>query len=125
MMNAKYVSRNFLRSEFACRCGCGFDTVDAQTVEIVQAVRDHFGVPFDINSGCRCPTHNAAVGGAPGSQHVKARAADIDASQSDVKPDAVADFVIQHYPSASVGRYNTFTHIDTRTRGPDYWDKRT
>ena len=124
-MNSKYVSRDFLRSEFACRCGCGFDTVDVQTIEIVQAVRDHFGVPFDINSGCRCPDHNRAVGGATNSQHLKGRAADIDSSRSDVHPDKVADFIIENYPSASVGRYNTFTHIDTRTNGPAHWDKRT
>ena len=124
MMTSNQISANFKRSEFACKCGCGFDTVDVALIEIVQAVRDRFGVPFDINSGCRCPTHNRAVGGASNSQHLFGRAADIDSSRSDVSPDRVADYVEENFPHMSVGRYNTFTHVDSRTNGPAFWDKR-
>ena len=71
------ISKNFNRSEFACKCGCGYDNVDAMTLEIVQSVRDHFGQSVTITSGCRCPEYNAVVGGSKNSQHVKGRAADI------------------------------------------------
>ncbi|WP_110665178.1 D-Ala-D-Ala carboxypeptidase family metallohydrolase [Salinicola halophilus] len=121
-MDTTRVSPNFLRSEFACQCGCGFDTVDVSTIEVVQAVRDHFGVPVTINSGCRCPEHNRAVGGAEHSQHVLARAADI--AVRGVSPDTVHDWIAEQYPSASLGRYRTFTHVDTRTGGPARWDNR-
>lgn len=114
------VSTNFQRGEFACRCGCGFDTVDAGTLEIVQAVRTHFGRPVRINSGCRCPAHNRSVGGAASSQHVLARAADI--AVEGVSPDAVHDWIADTYPEASLGLYRTFTHVDTRTEGPARWD---
>lgn len=113
------VSKHFQRREFACKCGCGFDTVDVETLGILEAVRTHFGVPVIVNSGARCPAHNKAVGGAPNSQHVLARAADIRVSG--VAPDEVATWVEMAFPKSSVGRYNTFTHIDTRSNGPARW----
>jgi len=36
----------------------------------LQRLRDVFGKPITISSGYRCPAHNAAVGGAPASQHL-------------------------------------------------------
>lgn len=113
------ISKNFQRHEFACRCGCGFDTVDAGTLAIVQAVRDHFDAPVTVTSGCRCADHNRKVGGARNSQHVLARAADIKVSG--VSPGQVASWVEKAYPAASVGRYQSFTHVDTRTDGPARW----
>lgn len=117
------ISQNFKRSEFACRCGCGGNTVDVQLIEVVQAVREHFGVPFDINSGFRCKAHNAAVGGASHSQHLLGRAADIDASSGTLNPSKVAKWVMENFPHISVGRYNTFTHVDSRSTRVT-WDSR-
>lgn len=114
------VSPNFHRHEFACRCGCGFDTIDAGTLAIVQSVRTHFNRPVTINSGCRCAGHNRAIGGAAQSLHVLARAADIVVEG--VAPDAVHDWIAAAHPSASLGRYATFTHVDTRTDGPARWN---
>ena len=34
------VSKNFSRSEFACKCGCGFDAVDVDLLAGLQALRD-------------------------------------------------------------------------------------
>lgn len=113
------LSPHFARAEFACRCGCGFDTVDVQTLEILEAVRSHFGSPVTITSGCRCPEHNRRVGGAKNSQHVLARAADIQVKG--VAPHEVHDWIAGHFPQASLGRYATFTHVDTRTGGPARW----
>jgi len=113
------LSPYFLRSEFACKCGCGLDTVDTSTLDILNAVREKFG-PVIITSGCRCPEHNKNVGGAPNSQHTLARAADIKVPSAD--PRAVYDWVAAHFPYASLGLYNTFTHVDTRSSGPARWD---
>jgi len=115
-----HISPDFQRHEFACRCGCGFDTVDARTLEIVQAVRDHFGVPVTINSGCRCPAHNREIGGATHSQHLVGRAADIVVDG--IAPDTVHAWIDAHFPEASLGRYATFTHVDSRTDGPARWN---
>ena len=111
------ISENFNRSEFACSCGCGFDTVDAVLLEALEAIRVHFDKPVKVTSSCRCPSHNFDVGGAAGSQHKKGRAADIQVSS--VSPDAVASFAEDL--GLSVGRYQSFTHVDSRSGAPSRW----
>jgi hypothetical protein len=72
------ISSNFKVGEFACKCGrCTQLLVDEKLVEWLQKLRDHYNAPVNINSGYRCKTHNAAVGGDPGSHHMKGMAADI------------------------------------------------
>ena len=106
-------NRYFKRSEFACKCGCGFDTVDYDLVKVLTVVREHFASPVTINSASRCESHNESVGGAKGSQHRLGRAADI--TVKGVLPIDVYNFINGHAPySLGVGSYNSFTHIDTR-----------
>ena len=115
------LSKHFSRDEFACNCGCGFDTVDAATLQVLEDVREHFDRATVINSGCRCVAWNKKVGGASNSEHTKARAADIAVAGH--TPDEVADYV-ETGPlkgKGGVGRYNTFTHIDTRSGAPARW----
>lgn len=108
------LSKNFSRQEFACRCGCGFDTVDAGLINALQQVREYFNKRVVITSGCRCMTHNESVGGSRMSQHLIGRAADIIVQ--DVDPDDVADWFDSTHPeSMGLGRYSTFTHIDSRS----------
>lgn len=115
------VSRHFNRDEFACRCGCGFDTVDIETLAVLEAVRRHFDAPVTITSGCRCPDHNRKVGGARNSQHVRGRAADIQVHGID--PGDVHDWIEAEFGEVvSLGRYATFTHVDTRSDGPARWN---
>lgn len=45
--------------------------------EVLEPVRERLGKPIVVNSGFRCPVHNAAVGGVANSQHMKGEAADI------------------------------------------------
>lgn len=71
------LSRNFNRSEFACKCGCGFNAVDENLVAALQGLRDSVGRPVGILSGLRCEKHNKNIGGAQGSMHVLGKAADI------------------------------------------------
>ena len=68
---------NFERDEFVCPCGCGFDDIDPLLVTTLQRLRDEVQRPVVVNSGCRCRSHNAAVKGAPQSQHMQGKAADI------------------------------------------------
>ena len=105
------LSPNFEREEFACRCGCGFDTVDAELIEMVQAARDELG-PIKINSACRCEVHNRKEGGAENSQHKLGRAADLKPLHTTV--DRLWSFLSVNYPEAGIGRYNTFVHLDSR-----------
>jgi len=114
------LSAHFKRSEFACECGCGFDTADAALLECLRQIRQKFKRPVLILSGCRCEAHNKEIGGAPNSQHIYARAADI--SVIGHSPEEVADFA-ETIPDVSVGRYRGHTHVDTRTGPPRYWRK--
>ena len=117
------LSRNFSRYEFKCKCGqCDFDTVDVELVQILQDIRDIFGV-VTITSGNRCAEYNRAIGGAVNSYHVRGRAADIQVLG--VEPSAIADYLENAYPDRlGIGRYNTFTHVDTRT-GKGRWTHQT
>ena len=116
LANSKY----FSRSEFACKCGCGFDTVDAELLTVLDVVRENFAAPVYITSACRCYIYNHRVAGAPGSQHTKGRAADIYIKT--VSPEIIQSFLEGRYPDRfGIGHYKTFTHIDTRTGPPARW----
>jgi uncharacterized protein YcbK (DUF882 family) len=117
------LTKNLSRSEFACKCGCGHDTVDFELVMVIQDCADHFGASVYINSGCRCPDHNKAEGGSPGSWHVLGRAADFRVAG--VHADKVATYLELKYPTTfGIGRYDGRTHVDTR-KVAARWDKRT
>ena len=45
--------------------------------QVLEPLREHFGIPVIISSGYRCNQLNKAVGGVPNSQHQKGEAADI------------------------------------------------
>ena len=108
------LSENFGRHEFACKCGCGFDTVDAALVAVLENLRGKLmGKPVLINSGCRCPAHNARVKGSPKSMHLRGKAADIRVVGMDAE--TVADCLEDLYPEdLGIGRAKGFVHVDVR-----------
>lgn len=110
------IAEFFNRAEFACQCGCGFDTVDAELLRILVEIRDHFGRKMKVTSGCRCKDHNRREGGAPKSWHVVARAADVQVEG--IAPQLVAEAAAQ-YGASGIKVYASWTHIDTRS-GEDW-----
>ena len=118
------VSDNFLRSEFACNCGCDFNAVDVTLIKVLEDVRSHFnGNSILITSGNRCPEYNASIPGAsPNSKHTKGIAADFKVKN--IHADEVAGYLEEKYPNwFGIGRYIGRTHIDVRSR-PARWDNR-
>ena len=108
-----YKTGNFSRKEFACKCGCGFDVVDAELVEVLQGVRSYFMEPVIITGPNRCAAHNHSIGGAVNSQHVLGKAADFRVAG--VSADQVADYLERTYPDRyGIGRYDGRTHVDVR-----------
>jgi|8_EtaG_2_1085327.scaffolds.fasta_scaffold126610_3 uncharacterized protein YcbK (DUF882 family) len=111
------ISKNFNRSEFACKgehCNCTPIAVDAELVNVLQKLRDHTEQPITITSAYRCENHNAAVGGVPSSKHRLGIAADIQVKN--FTPHDIAMYLRNEYPDKyGIGEYSTFVHIDTRS----------
>lgn len=105
---------HFKRREFACKCGCGFDAVDAELLGVLEQLRADLGnKAVSITSACRCDHHNRKVGGARHSVHKLGKAADIKVTG--IAPAKVADYLERTYPGRyGIGRYRSFTHIDVR-----------
>lgn len=126
METRTHLSPHFCRDEFACHCGCGADTVDAELVTVLEDLRDWATTQSElpaviVSCGIRCAPHNAAVGGAPHSQHLLGKAADVRVVG--VGPRKVAEYLEARYPHTyGIGRYSTFTHIDVRS-GKARWSK--
>jgi uncharacterized protein YcbK (DUF882 family) len=91
--------------------------VDVVLLEALEAIRTHFDAPVTITSGCRCPLYNESINGAQKSQHTKGRACDIKVAG--IEPALVADFAEDL--GISVGRYNYWTHVDSRSGPPARW----
>ncbi|GGB57131.1 MULTISPECIES: D-Ala-D-Ala carboxypeptidase family metallohydrolase [Henriciella] len=112
---------NFSIAELSCRCGgrfCGGEYWhDAQFLDALETLRAAMrGSPLIITSGHRCAGWNAAVGGAPLSQH-KRIAADIALAGHDrfalLRAAGQAGFT-------GLGLARTFLHVDRRAR-PTRW----
>ena len=117
-----YLKPNFKVKEFACNDGSDTVLISDDLVDLLQKIRDHFGVAVTINSGYRTSTYNKKVGGATNSQHVKGTAADIVVKGVD--PLTVAQYSEHLMPdSGGIGVYQTFTHVDVRT-SRSRWDNR-
>jgi hypothetical protein len=107
------LSANFNEREFRCR-GTGTlppNGMCPKLIAALQRIRDHYGRPVTINSGFRSVSHNRSVGGAANSQHIHGTAADFGVQG--VPPSEVFAWLNSTHPGG-LGRYNTFTHIDTR-----------
>lgn len=82
---------------------------------VLQPLRKAWGRPLTVNSGYRSPGLNAAVGGVPGSQHVRGEAADIAAPD----PLLLAQTAVRsRIPFDQMILYSTFVHISHRPHGP-------
>lgn len=113
----KQVSRNFKVKEFRCKDGSDKILVDGNFVQNkLQMIRDHFGAPITINSAYRTESYNKKVGGAKSSYHMKGQAFDIVVKGH--TPLEVAQYA-QTIGINGIIQYNTFTHVDSRTKR--YW----
>lgn len=111
---------HFKVREFACRDGSDPVFVAPRLVEVLEAVREHFGAPVTVNSGYRTVSHNAATpNSSPRSQHLYGLAADIEVEGH--TPQEVAAYAETLLPGAGgIGLYGSFVHIDVRP-GPSRW----
>lgn len=121
------VSANFNYSEFQCRCGCPLP-LHAKIairclVKQLEVVRAAIGRPIIVNSGYRCEAHNYRVGGAIGSLHLAAMAADIRVNA--LTPRQLGDVIKSlrnsgRIASGGLSVYNSFVHYDIRGTNIDF-----
>lgn len=114
------ITPHFKPYEFACSDGSDPIFVSPRLVEVLEAIRTHFGAAVTVTSGYRTVSYNRTVSGSSAaSQHCNGLAADIQVAG--VSPAAVADYAGQLLPgTGGIGLYGSFVHIDVRP-GPSRW----
>ena len=128
------LTANISRHELKCKCGkCDVRIQDhEQIIQVVQFVCDHFAEVYkvektqlEITSAARCyeynriPASESGPGSNDESQHPRCNAMDIKlyVYGQQIEPRRVADYLKARYHfKYGIGEYNTFTHIDTRTK---------
>lgn len=103
------LSKDFSRSEFACKCGCGFADVSPLLVHRLQDVRDILGESLVITSGCRCEKHNKESGGTNPSAHTRGEAVDVQATKSSLRFELVL-YGLSFFSRVGIGK--DFIHFD-------------
>ena len=140
------LTKNFSRKEFACKCGCGFDTIDYELICIIQNdIIQHFEMKYEckisciITSGNRCVEHNEKVQKeynseyipySSKSQHIYARAIDfkiyrvLTNNKIQIDPKEIYDYINKRYPDKyGLGLYYNRNHFDTKTGPARRWKK--
>ncbi|MDV7340988.1 D-Ala-D-Ala carboxypeptidase family metallohydrolase [Terasakiella sp. A23] len=84
-LSDNFTLREAIQSQTALRLGISNLPTAEQTVQIVrvaqnilQPVRNHFGIPFSPSSWFRCPQLNHQIGSSSKSQHAKGEAVDFE-----------------------------------------------
>ncbi|PIE73512.1 MAG: peptidase M15 family protein [Deltaproteobacteria bacterium] len=115
------LSEHFDLAEFACPHCKEVIAPPSELIEILEDIRAHFKAPVIINSGYRCKEHNAKIGGASKSYHLKGVAVDIRVKG--IKTQDLFSYCAQKYQDTPIGLagkvnynnvYGGFVHIDAR-----------
>ena len=111
---AKQITPHFKVREFACSDGSDVVFVAPSLVDILEAIRVHFGCPVTITSGYRTVSYNADLkNSSKKSQHCNGLAADIQVEGH--TPLEVYNYTCSLLGDhGGVGIYNTFVHVDVR-----------
>ena len=109
------VKSHFARHEFICAC-CGREEMDPDFLFRLALARAEAGVPFIINSGWRCVTHNRQVGGSPDSSHKHGYAVDIKAVDSPTRFKIIRGLTLTCFNR--IGIRKNFIHVDADPEKP-------
>lgn len=115
------LTKNFSRSEIACRCGCGYDGITLRFTKILQEMRNLLGEPMIITSGCRCINYNRMIGGFKNSAHTRGLAVDIKCTNSYMRRRLILLAIRKGITRIGIGK--DFIHIDIDDRLPQevFW----
>lgn len=115
------ITEHFSWAEAACHDGTEVpDNLCLNVINLcdqLEALRASLGVPIHVDDMYRTPAHNAAVGGAPHSQHLLGKAADIRVpgmSAADLHSRIEALIAAGEILEGGLGLYASFVHYDVR-----------
>lgn len=115
--------RYFKMEEFKCRC-CGRvvypENIETLVENVLDPARQKFGGPVLVNSGYRCPKHNAEVGGVQRSQHLVGEAADIRPNENHNENEnlkRLARIIVENGKFDQLILYPTFLHVSYKRSG--------
>jgi len=106
----------FKIEEFACKCGCGINNMSKVTLDRIDKARALAGIPFIVNSACRCPKRNKSEGGADDSAHLTTEEEECEAVDIKVTGSRERYIVVFALLSAGFNRIGIakgFVHGDT------------
>ena len=115
------LTANFSKSEFESKDGSPMPLDVLQNIQVLaeqlQVIRDEIGKPISITSGWRSAAHNARIGGAKHSYHVRGMAADIQVTG--MHPMDVKKLILKLMNEGKILKgglkaYKRWTHYDTR-----------
>ncbi|MCG9970978.1 YcbK family protein [Christiangramia crocea] len=115
------LSEHFNLSEFESHDGaetpCDVKVNLKELALNLEVLRAHLDVPVMVNSGYRSPYHNKRIGGAPKSQHLLGKAADIRTLKYSPRMiHAAIEQLISEgkMKQGGLGLYQNFVHYDIR-----------
>jgi zinc D-Ala-D-Ala carboxypeptidase len=108
---------NFDIQEFACK-HCGQVHMDSSFLEMIDEARRLAGIPFVVNSGYRCPEHNAAVG-STSENHTSGKAADLACQYGPDRMKIIGALIKAGF--RRIGIAKTFIHADNMDGIESIW----
>lgn len=110
--------KHFEEREFVCNC-CGQlpptvqENIVALVEDVLEPVRERLGKPITVNSGFRCPIHNATVGGVANSQHIRGEACDCRCEDNR----RLARIIVELGKFDQLIIYPSFVHVSWKKNG--------
>ena len=116
---SKYFSANEFR---ACTPSCSIEQMDAGFLELLNRVREVYGIPLELNCAFRSVAHGKERGRSGNSAHTRGRAVDIRCNASATRYKIVAAALECGIRRIGIGR--TFVHLDNDDTLPQgvIWD---
>lgn len=108
---------HFKKSEFDCKCGCGYNVATDELLIKLEKARVLAGVPFVLSSGCRCQKHNDDdKDSVSDSEHVDGLAVDVFVSDGLSRYKVVTAMLASGF--VRVGVAKSFVHGGVSTSKP-------
>lgn len=108
---------HFNINEFACAC-CGQSKMNMDFLLRLDKARAIADVPFNINSGYRCPKHNLAIG-STSKNHTSGHAADIDCTNGPKRIRILCGLIKAGFKR--IGIRKDFIHVDDMDKVESCW----